>query len=43
MILSSYFSPQSSKSENSVKKKTMNLTELAGNAEKAIRNIFETI
>jgi hypothetical protein len=29
------------KSENSVKKKTMNLTELTGNPEEALRNIFE--
>jgi hypothetical protein len=31
------------RSENSVKKKTMNLTEFTGNAEKALRNIFENI
>jgi hypothetical protein len=35
-----YYCP---KSENSVKKKTMNLTELTGNAEKGLRNIFEKI
>ena len=29
------------KSENSVKKKELNLTELTGNAEKALGNIFE--
>jgi len=40
MRIEEYYSP---KSENSVKKKTMNLTELTGNAEKAIRNIFEKI
>jgi hypothetical protein len=31
------------KLEKSVKKKIMNLTELTGNAEKALRNLFEEI
>jgi hypothetical protein len=47
MILSGgFFHPlyyDCSKSESSIKEKTMNLTELTGNAEKALRNIFEKI